>query len=60
MGALVGGRLAELSTVGGITGVFALSSILRLVALLPLAWLREPQRRSLRQTLQRFIQPTEL
>jgi MFS family permease len=60
LGALVGGWLAELTEAGGITGVFALSSVLRLVALLPLVWLREPQRRSLRETLQRFIQPAEL
>jgi MFS family permease len=60
VGALVGGWLAELTEVGGITGVFALSSALRLVALLPLVWIQEPQRRSLRQTLQRFLQPAEL
>lgn len=60
IGALVGGWLAELTEVGGITGVFALSSGLRLVALLPLVWIQEPQRRSLRQTLQRFLQPAEL
>ncbi|MBD2465660.1 MFS transporter [Oscillatoria sp. FACHB-1407] len=42
-GALVGGWLAQLTDVGGMTGVFALSSVLRLVALLPLVWLQEPQ-----------------
>lgn len=59
MGALAGGWLAQLADVGGMTGLFALSCILRLVALLPLVWMQEPQRRSLRHTLQRFIQPTQ-
>ncbi len=54
MGALVGGWLAQSTDTGNIMGLFALSSILRLVALLPLVWLREPQRRSLRDTLQRW------
>jgi len=58
MGALAGGWLAQFADAGGIKGVFALSTILRLIALLPLVCLQEPQRRSLRQTLQRFIQPT--
>lgn len=56
LGALGGGWLAQLTDAGGITGVFALSSVLRLVALLPLVWLQEPQRRSFRQTLQQFMQ----
>lgn len=54
MGALVGGWLAQCADVGGMTGLFALSSVLRLVGLLPLVWLQEPQRRSLRYTLQRW------
>ncbi len=44
MGALVGGWLAQFTHVGSMTGLFALSSVLRLVALLPLVWLQEPQR----------------
>jgi MFS family permease len=59
MGALVGGWLAQSTQAGGMTGLFALSSVLRLVALLPLVWLQEPQRRSLRQTLQRFAQQAQ-
>lgn len=51
-GALVGGWLAQFAAAGGMTGVFALSSILRLLALLPLVWLKEPQRRSIRSILQ--------
>ncbi|WP_206602807.1 MFS transporter [Leptolyngbya ohadii] len=52
MGALTGGWLAQSTDAGNITGVFALSSILRLGALLPLVWLQEPQRRSIREMLQ--------
>jgi MFS family permease len=54
MGALTGGWLAQSSNTGTITGLFALSSVLRLVALLPLIWLQEPQRRSLRDILERW------
>jgi MFS family permease len=42
MGALVGGWLAQFADVNGMTGLFALSSVLRLVALLPLIWVQEP------------------
>lgn len=55
MGALVGGWLAQFAEVGGMTGLFAFSSVLRLAALLPLIWLQEPQRRSLRQLLQQLV-----
>lgn len=56
MGALVGGWLAQLTDTGGMMGLFALSSMLRLVALLPLVWAKEPQRRSLRQMFQQWTQ----
>jgi MFS family permease len=59
LGALMGGWLAQLVDTGGILGLFALSSVLRLIALLPLVWIQEPQRRSLRQILKRFIQPAQ-
>lgn len=59
MGALAGGWLAQLTEVGGMTGVFALSSVLRLVALLPLMGLQEPQRRSLKQVFQRLTLQTQ-
>jgi MFS family permease len=45
MGALGGGWLAQFTDAGGMTGLFALSSMLRFVALLPLIWLQEPQQR---------------
>lgn len=56
IGAVVGGWLAQLTDTGGMMGVFAFSSVLRLVALLPLVWVQEPQRRSLRQMLQWLTQ----
>lgn len=59
MGALVGGWLAQLTDIGGMTGLFVLSSVLRLVALLPLVWLQEPQRQTLRHTLQQLIQQAQ-
>uniref|UniRef100_B8HNX6 Major facilitator superfamily MFS_1 n=1 Tax=Cyanothece sp. (strain PCC 7425 / ATCC 29141) TaxID=395961 RepID=B8HNX6_CYAP4 len=57
MGALVGGWLAQFTPATGLTGLFTLSSGLRLLALLPLVWVQEPQRRSLWHTLQRLMQP---
>ncbi len=47
MGAMVGGTLAQLAGSNGITELFVISSGLRLVALLPLFWLQEPQSRPL-------------
>lgn len=54
MGALAGGWLAQSLTAGNMTALFALSSILRLIALLPLFWLQEPRRRSLSETLKNW------
>ncbi len=55
LGSLTGGWLAQLPQTGNITGLFALSSMLRLVALLPLVWLQEPQRRSLKDLWQGWL-----
>jgi MFS family permease len=52
LGSLAGGWLAQSASTGHIPGLFALSSILRLVALLPLVWVQEPLRPMLRNTLQ--------
>lgn len=41
VGTLIGGSLAQFADYGGLPGMFALSSILRLVALLPLIWVHE-------------------
>ena len=43
LGTIAGGFLAESSLTGGLLGLFALSSVLRLVALLPLVFVRENQ-----------------
>jgi MFS family permease len=56
VGALAGGWLAQLTETGGMTGLFALSSLLRLVALLPLVWLQEPQQQTLRTVFLRWTQ----
>jgi len=55
LGATVGGWLAEFTSFGSITTLFALSSMLRLAALLPLLWIHEPQSRSIRKTLQGLV-----
>lgn len=52
LGVTAGGWFAQYTSMGSITALFALSSGLRLVALLPLLWVQEPQSRSLRKTLQ--------
>ncbi|HEY9878851.1 MAG TPA: MFS transporter [Leptolyngbyaceae cyanobacterium] len=53
LGTTVGGLLAETTTYGGLPGVFALSSVLRLLALLPLVFVQEG--RSIRQTLKAWL-----
>jgi hypothetical protein len=47
LGTTTGGFLAQLTSTGGLTGLFALSAVLRLVALLPLVFVREPRSMSL-------------
>lgn len=49
IGTAAGGFLAQASSTGGLTGLFALSAVLRLVALLPLTLVREPRSISLIQ-----------
>lgn len=58
MGALVGGWLAQLTEANGLIELFVISSALRLVALLPLIWLQEPQRRSLKHLWQQWLDST--
>lgn len=50
-GTIVGGLLASIDSMGGILGLFALSSMLRLVALLPLVFVQETHGQGLRQLL---------
>ena len=49
IGTAAGGFLAQASSTGGLTGLFALSAALRLIALLPLIFVREPRSISLIQ-----------
>ena len=51
LGTFLGGTLASLEIVGGLTGLFVISSILRLLSLIPLLLL-QPERRSLLQLLE--------
>ncbi|HEY9878211.1 MAG TPA: MFS transporter [Leptolyngbyaceae cyanobacterium] len=53
LGTTAGGFLAETTVYGGLLGVFALSSVLRLLALLPLVFVQEG--RSIRQTLKAWL-----
>jgi MFS family permease len=50
LGTSVGGFLAEFSGYGGIPGLFALSAIARLIALIPLVFVKEQRGQSLQQT----------
>lgn len=49
LGTTAGGFLAEFAEYGGIPGLFALSAVVRLVALLPLVFVHEQRGQSLRQ-----------
>lgn len=51
-GTLLGGSLAQLADYGGLPGMFALSSVLRLAALLPLIFVHEHRGQSLIQMAQ--------
>ncbi|MBM0740343.1 MFS transporter [Phormidium sp. CLA17] len=57
LGTSVGGFLAEFADYGGIPGLFALSAIARLAALIPLVFVKEQGGQSLQQTL-RLVLPT--
>jgi MFS family permease len=51
LGTTVGGFLAELTDFGGISTLFALSAVVRLVALLPLVFVHEQRGQSLHQMM---------
>ena len=57
LGTTVGGFLAEFADYGGIPGLFALSAIVRLIALLPLLLVHEQRGQSLRQMMQALFPP---
>ena len=56
LGTTAGGFLAQFADYGGLPGLFALSSVLRLVALLPLFFIQERCHQSLRQLMQNLHQ----
>ncbi|HBB33214.1 MAG TPA: MFS transporter [Cyanobacteria bacterium UBA8803] len=51
LGTTAGGVLAQLDSFGGLPALFVLSAILRLVALFPLIFVREPRSRDLKELL---------
>jgi hypothetical protein len=57
VGTTAGGFLAEFAHYGGIPGVFALSAVVRLVALLPLVFVHEQRGQSLRQMMRTLFPP---
>ncbi len=54
LGSTAGGFLADFAYLGGLSGLFALSAWVRLIALLPLVFVREPRSISLVQLMQTF------
>lgn len=55
LGTTVGGFLAQFADYGGLPGLFALSTGVRLVALLPLVFVQEGRRQSVRQMLKSLL-----
>lgn len=51
LGTTAGGLLAQFAEVGGLPGLFALSAVLRVIALLPLVFVRENRSVRLRQVM---------
>ncbi len=51
LGTTIGGFLAENPIYGGLPGIFVISCLFRLVALIPLAFIQEQRRKSLVQTI---------
>ena len=52
LGSTVGGFLAQLNYMGGLSGLFALSAVVRLIALLPLVFVQEPRSQSVVKVMQ--------
>jgi MFS family permease len=55
LGTTAGGLLAEFADYGGLPGLFALSSVMRLLAVIPLVFVREDRGRSLKHVLYGFL-----
>ena len=54
LGTTIGGFVAENPSFGGLAGLFAVSAVLRLAALVPLMFVQEPGRQSFSQMVQNF------
>lgn len=59
LGTITGGFLAQMNDTGGILGLFALSSVLRLVALLPLVFVHERHGQPLSQIMRLLFPKVE-
>lgn len=55
LGSTAGGFIAGLNLVAGLPGLFAISAVLRLIALLPLVFVHEPRSQSIVQVVRNFI-----
>ncbi|MDZ8052036.1 MAG: MFS transporter [Aulosira sp. ZfuVER01] len=55
LGSATGGFLAQLDIIGGLSGLFALSAALRLIALLPLIFVREPRSKSIADAIEQIL-----
>ncbi|BAZ38243.1 major facilitator superfamily MFS_1 [Calothrix sp. NIES-4101] len=54
LGTTIGGFLAENPISGGLPGIFTISCLCRLIALIPLIFIQEPRRKSLLQSIREF------
>ncbi|BAY22989.1 major facilitator superfamily MFS_1 [Calothrix sp. NIES-2100] len=55
LGATAGGFLAQLDIIGGLSGLFALSAALRLIALFPLLFVREPRSKPIAHVIEKIL-----
>lgn len=55
LGSTVGGLLAQLNLIGGLPGLFVLSASLRLIALLPLLFVREPRSKAVTDVMGKIL-----
>lgn len=55
LGTTAGGFLTQMDYIGGLSGLFALSAVVRLIALLPLVFVQEPRSQSVVKVMQNFL-----
>jgi hypothetical protein len=55
LGTTAGGVLAEVNYFGGLPGLFALSAVMRLIAILPLVFVREPRSQPALKVIQNLL-----